>query len=130
MRELQAPALSEMPTRSVSAFESLHETFFLIISSPKRDKYPEGYPGDTLEGSPTGERVKVPKRTKVLWNCEKCATTFKDREKTCANCGHEKCDSCPRTSPAKTQKPEEEAAIQSVEQRMRNLDVSPQASAA
>ena len=130
MRELQALALSEMSTRSVSIPVFRLKISLLMMFSPKQEKYLGGYPGDTLEDSQSGEKVKIPRRSKSRWNCEKCATLFKDREKTCANCGHEKCDSCPRTSPAQKPKPEDEGAIRSVEERMRNLDVSPQASAA
>lgn len=66
----------------------------------------------------------------VTWNCEKCKTLFKDTEKTCGNCGHEKCDHCPRHLPQEAKPPLDEDAVKSVEERMTTLDVSPQASAA
>ena len=69
-------------------------------------------------------------RTHVRWNCEKCETLFKDTEKTCSNCGHEKCDGCPRQPSQKAQRTLDEDAVKSVEERMKTLDVSPQASAA
>ena len=93
----------------------------LTVSRPKKAKYPEGYPGDAGVS---------PSRTRPRYSCEKCDTKFKDNEETCSSCGHEKCDGCLRTSPTRTRKPGEEAAVQSVEERMRKLEVSPQASAA
>ena len=71
-----------------------------------------------------------PIRAHVRWKCEKCDTTFKDLENTCANCGHEKCDQCPRHPPETEEQPLDEEAVRSVEQRMKNMSVSPSASAA
>lgn len=97
---------------------------------PKTKKYSDGYPGDAEPTFPLSEREKRDIRTKVRWSCEQCETTFKDHEKTCGSCGHAKCDSCPRMPPPKTPKEQDAAAIKSLEERMKNLDVSPQASAA
>jgi len=105
-------------------------TTLLTYHSPKKEKYPEGYPGDTEQTFPLAQREMRPTRTKVRWNCEKCETTFKDHEKICKNCAHEKCDNCPRQPLQKVKRPLDEDAVKSVEERMRNLDVSPQASAA
>lgn len=55
---------------------------------------------------------------------------FKDTEKTCRNCGHEKCDECPRQPPKKVERTLDDDAVKSVEERMKSLDVSPHASAA
>ena len=105
---------------------SIHSPY-LTVTSPKKEKYPEGYPGDVDVAGVSGSS---PKRRKANWNCEKCDTPFKDPEKPCDSCGHVRCNNCPRGSPTKAQTPEEKAAIQAVEERMRRLDVSPQAPAA
>ena len=102
----------------------------LIISRPKLLKYPDGYPGDSEEMFPLARREMRPIRQRVRWNCEECKTTFKDLEKACANCGHEKCDGCPRHPPKKEKQLLDEAAVRSVEERMKSMSVSPQASAA
>lgn len=122
MRELPAHALCEMPSRAVSLPCCSTDVPWLTVIRPKKEKYPDGYPGD--------QGVTNPIRTKVNRKCGKCEITFQDEEQTCGNCGHEKCDSCPRAPPIKAQKPGDEAAVQSVEERMRNLEVSPQALAA
>ena len=69
-------------------------------------------------------------RTHVRWNCEKCEKLFKDAEKVCGNCGHEKCDDCPRYPPQKAKPSLDEDAVKRVEERMKKVDLSPQASAA
>lgn len=94
---------------------------------PKLNKYPEGYPGDSEQLYPLGRRELRPARTHVRWTCEKCDTMFKDHGKTCENCGHEKCDDCPRKPPKKVKKPLDPEAVKSVEERMKNLEVSPAA---
>lgn len=102
----------------------------LIHPRPKSDKYPEGYLGHTEETFPLARREMRSIRTHVRWNCEKCETLFKDTEKTCGNCGHEKCDGCPRYPPKRVGPTLDDDAVKSVEEKMRTLDVSPQASAA
>ena len=102
----------------------------LTSSRPKSDKYPAGYPGDTEETFPLAKRELKSIRTHVRWNCEKCERLFKDTEKFCGNCGHEKCDDCPRHPAQKSKPTPDEDAVRSVEERMKRLDVSPQASAA
>ena len=66
----------------------------------------------------------------MRWNCENCETLFTDTKKTCDNCGHEKCDECPRHPPMRVEGTLDDDAVKSVEEKMRRLDVSPQASAA
>ncbi|KAF6223843.1 hypothetical protein HO173_013174 [Letharia columbiana] len=97
---------------------------------PKSDKYLEGYPGDTEETFPLAKREMRSIRTHVRWNCEKCETLFQDTEKTCGHCGHEKCNECPRQPPKTVKRTLDDEAVKSVEERMKTLDVSPQASAA
>ena len=50
-----------------------------------------------------------------------------DKEAVCGNCGHEKCDTCPRKPPKKVKRPLNEDAVKSVEERMKNMEVSPAA---
>ena len=102
-----------------------------FFASPKSEKYTAGYPGDTEEtSSPSAKRELRDVRTHVRWNCEKCDTLFKDAENVCGNCGHEKCDDCPRQPPRKGKRTLDEDAVRSVEERMKSMDLSPQASAA
>ena len=71
-----------------------------------------------------------PIRTRVRWTCHSCTTIFKDLEKTCRSCGHERCDDCTREPPKTEDEPLDEAAIESVAEKMRQIEISPQASAA
>lgn len=130
MRELQAFALPHMPTRPVRQHIPSIRTSSLTPPRPKSDKHLEGYPGDTEETFPLAKREMRSIRTHVRWNCEKCETLFQDTEKTCGHCGHEKCDECPRQPPKTVKRTLDDEAVKSVEERMKTLDVSPQASAA
>lgn len=97
---------------------------------PESGISPGGGPADTEEAFPLAKREMRSTRTHVRWSCEKCDTMFKDTEKTCRNCGHEKCDECPRQPPKKVKRTLDDDAVKSVEERMKSLDVSPHASAA
>ena len=130
MRELQALALSEVPTRPVCQHITSTHTSSLTPPRPKSDKHPDGYPGDTEETFPLATREMRSIRTHVRWNCEKCERLFKDTEKICGNCGHEKCDECPRHPPKRAKGTLDNDAVKSVEERMKTLHVSPHASAA
>ena len=130
MRELQALALPQMSTRPVCQHLCSINRAMLISSRPKTAKYPTGYPGDQEETFPLAKRELKNVRAHVKWNCEKCETLFKDTEKTCRNCGHEKCENCPSHPPRKPKRTLDEDAVKSVEERMKTLDISPQASAA
>lgn len=95
---------------------------------PKTEKYPEGYPGDSDYNRVIRERHPI--RMHVRWTCHECDKTFKDLSRKCEGCGHERCDDCPR-HPPKREKPKlNPDAVKSVEERMRTMDLSPQASAA
>lgn len=98
----------------------------LTKASPKKEKYLKGYPGDTEQTQPETKST----RTKVRWICEKCESTFMDFQKFCGNCGHQKCNTCARRPPQIATRPLDEGEVKSVEERMKSLDVSPQASAA
>ncbi|KAI4156741.1 MAG: hypothetical protein L6R39_001050 [Caloplaca ligustica] len=94
----------------------------------KTDKYPSGYPGDTAPNEIIRERHPI--RVHVKWTCHECSQKFKDLSKKCEGCGHDRCDDCPR-HPPKREKPKlDPDAVKSVEERMKNLGLSPQASAA
>ncbi|MCJ1229229.1 hypothetical protein MMC12_005894 [Toensbergia leucococca] len=97
---------------------------------PKLSKHPNGYPGDREETYPLAERHLRTIRTRIRYTCHTCSTTFKEDEKLCASCGHERCDECPRSPPRRPPEGLDEEAVGSVEERMRRLDLSPQASAA
>ena len=46
-------------------------------------------------GVPAGERIERPIRMRVHRTCHRCQTMF-GHEKSCSNCGHARCKSCPR----------------------------------
>lgn len=130
VRELQSLALFYVPTRPVcQQITSVHISW-LTPPRPKSEKASEGSPGDTEETSPLAQREMKSIPTHVRWNCEKCETLFKDSEKICSNCGHEKCDECPRYPPKGVKPPLDDDAVKSVEEQMKSMQVSPHASAA
>lgn len=96
---------------------------------PKLDKYPHGYPGDTEEAFPLARRELRSIRTHVRWTCHECNTLFKDTETICAGCSHERCGDCPREPPTTKAEPLDEEAVQSIERKMKEIAISPQASA-
>ena len=103
--------------------------FTLTRQRPKLDKYPHGYPGDTDETFPLSRRELRSIRTHVRWTCHECKTLFKDTEKICGNCSHERCNYCSR-EPAETKKePLDEEAVKSIERKMKEMAISSQASA-
>lgn len=53
---------------------------------------------------------------------------FKDTERTCRNCSHERCAECSREPPEEEEQLDPDA-IASVERKLKELDVNPQASA-
>lgn len=97
---------------------------------PKLSKHPDGYPGDTEETYPLARRELREIRTHVRWTCHSCRTVFKDLEKTCRSCGHARCGDCPREPPESEKEPVDESVVESVAEKMRRIEISPQASAA
>ncbi|KAL8850389.1 MAG: hypothetical protein Q9221_004710 [Calogaya cf. arnoldii] len=94
---------------------------------PKKDKYPAGYPGDSDYDIAIRERHPI--RVHVRWTCHQCSKTFRDLSRKCEGCGHDRCDDCPR-NPPKREKPKlDPDAVKSVEERMRQMDITSQASA-
>ncbi len=100
----------------------------LTILRPKLAKYAEGYPGDKEETFPMAIRHHRDVRVHVRWTCEKCSTMFKDLEKICGKCGHERCNECTR-QPPKKEEGLDPAAVERIEKRMKEMDLSPHASA-
>lgn len=84
----------------------------------------------TMLHSASEKEMTMNIQSRVRWKCEKCQTLFKDTEKICSNCGHEKCDECPREPPEGFKPPPDDDAVKGVEERMKSLEVSPHASAA
>lgn len=73
---------------------------------PKRYKYPKGYPGDVtaVESSDDqydGKRKRVYRKTRgrVHYMCDQCQHDFRQGERICWNCNHERCDQCTRSPP-------------------------------
>ena len=106
------------------------QLFILIRDRPKLEKYSDGYPGDREEMYPLVTRYRKQIRVHVRWTCHTCQKSFKDHEKICAGCGHERCNECPRYPPKKAKKEFDEEVIRSVEEKLKNISLSPQASAA
>ncbi|KAL8678205.1 MAG: hypothetical protein Q9186_005423 [Xanthomendoza sp. 1 TL-2023] len=95
---------------------------------PKKEKYPAGYPGDSDYNAAVRERHPI--RVHVRWTCHQCSQTFQDLSRQCQGCGHDRCDDCPR-QPPKREKPKlDPDAVKKIEARMKEMDISPQASAA
>ncbi|KAL8897986.1 MAG: hypothetical protein Q9207_006927 [Kuettlingeria erythrocarpa] len=95
---------------------------------PKTGKYPSGYPGDDESTGVIRERHPI--RVHVRWTCHACSTTFKDLSKHCEGCGHDRCDECPRHPPKREKAKLDPDAVKSIEERMKTMGISPQASAA
>lgn len=95
----------------------------------KKKKWPDGYPGDAAasdtetdaEGLPAHqrpERIWRKPRMRIRWSCEQCNSLFMEKTKTCANCGHERCQSCVRIPPKKAKKEPDPAVLRSVEEKL------------
>ena len=95
------------------------------IHRPKTKKYPDGYPGDVEETFPLSQRALRPIRTRYRWTCHGCSTTFKEHEKKCRECEHERCEQCPRHPPKKSKPAPNPDVIKSLEEKMGRMMVSP-----
>ncbi|RAQ65474.1 hypothetical protein COH20_009088 [Aspergillus flavus] len=85
----------------------------------KLDKYPDGYPGDAEPPAEPPARTWKKPRLRVRYTCHKCSTMYRSGEKTCANCGQEKCSETIR-DPPKKQKPEPDPeVVRRVEERLK-----------
>lgn len=65
-----------------------------------------------------------PIRIHVRWECHQCSVPFKDTEKICRNCRHELCENCSREPPLEKDEQLDPEAVQSVEEKMKELAVS------
>ncbi|KAI4256013.1 MAG: hypothetical protein LQ352_002284 [Teloschistes flavicans] len=99
----------------------------LAYRTPKKDKYPEGYPGDSDYSTALRERHDI--RVHVRWTCHQCSKTFKDLSRTCEGCRHERCDECPRHPPKRDKPKLDPYALARIEGRMKE-DLSPQGASA
>ncbi|CAO1601513.1 hypothetical protein XANCAGTX0491_005168 [Xanthoria calcicola] len=103
----------------------------------------------TMSSRATGKQVSYrPAKQRVRRKCHQCETPFEGRALECLNCGHARCQACPREPPkkekypagypgdsdysaAKREKPKlEPDAVKSVEERMKKMEIAshPQAS--
>ena len=94
-----------------------------FTSRPKRNKYPDGYPGDAPgsggEGDPENTtRTYTRSRRKVRYSCHNCKTKFKVTELACQNCGHEKCPECPRVLPTKVEPEPDPEVVKRVQEKL------------
>ncbi|KAI4205354.1 MAG: hypothetical protein LQ350_000394 [Teloschistes chrysophthalmus] len=94
---------------------------------PKKDKYPEGYPGDSDYNAALRERHDI--RVHVRWTCHLCSKTFKDLSRKCEGCQHERCDECPRHPPKREKRKLDPDALARIEGRMKE-GLSPQGASA
>ncbi|KAI4106769.1 MAG: hypothetical protein L6R37_001971 [Teloschistes peruensis] len=99
----------------------------LTVSSHTKDKYPEGYPGDSDYNAALRERHDI--RVHVRWTCHLCSKTFKDLSRKCEGCQHERCDDCPRHPPKREKRRLDPDALARIEGRMKE-DLSPQGASA
>jgi RNA polymerase subunit RPABC4/transcription elongation factor Spt4 len=97
---------------------------------PDVSTHPEGSADDGEETVPIARREFKPIRMHVRWTCHACHTVFKDLERECRGCGHRRCDDCPREPPKEEEEPLDEAAVRKIADLMRNVNISPHASAA
>jgi hypothetical protein len=120
-------------TRKISPpplIEFHHVLIFTDVTSrPKRRKYPYGYPGDAPgsgdELDPaepqTSARTNSRRRIKVRYSCHNCQAKFKPTELTCQNCGHEKCNECPRVAPRKVEPEPDPEVVRRVQEKLQAL---------
>lgn len=102
----------------------------LMTTRPKLSKYSEGYPGDSEERFAPSRRELKTIRVHVRWTCHTCQTVFKDLEKQCRTCGHDRCDKCVREPPEEEEESLDEAAVEKISDMIRNVNIAPQAPAA
>lgn len=124
---MRTRSMPEMSTRAVGTL--LHtSTTLLTHNRPKKDKYPAGYPGDSDYSVATRERHPI--RVHVRWTCHQCSKTFRDLSRRCEGCGHDRCDECPRQPPKREKAKLDPEAVRKIDERMKEVNISPSASAA
>ncbi|EEH49406.2 uncharacterized protein PADG_05485 [Paracoccidioides brasiliensis Pb18] len=91
---------------------------------PKLHKYPDGYPGDAEPPVVPLERVwRKPKR-RVRWTCHNCSKLFKNGDKICSHCQHDRCKDCIRDPPKKIKPEPDPEILRRVEERLSKVLIS------
>lgn len=101
----------------------------LTVPSAKKNKYPDGYPGDA-PSSDTSRPVK--------FACHKCTKIFpavphpstpegiafiESGPLNCVRCNHAKCDECPRAAPQKVEPTPDPEVLKSVQAKLSALNI-------
>ncbi|KAF1985024.1 hypothetical protein K402DRAFT_116598 [Aulographum hederae CBS 113979] len=94
----------------------------------KKEKWVNGYPGDVTasesegegekENMPQVQRVMRKPRMRVRWLCEDCGVVFTEEQTKCKDCGHTRCEGCPRRPPRKSTVDQD---LRSLESRLHDL---------
>ncbi|KAL8953413.1 MAG: hypothetical protein Q9222_000726 [Ikaeria aurantiellina] len=125
---LKSLTISSRATGKQISYKPATQRVRRTCHKPKTAKYPAGYPGDS--GSNVAIRERHPIRTHVRWTCHECSKVFQDLSRKCEGCGHERCDDCPRRPPKRQKAKPDPDALRMVEERLKTMEMSPQASAA
>ncbi|KKK13334.1 hypothetical protein ARAM_002002 [Aspergillus rambellii] len=88
---------------------------------PKLDKYPDGYPGDVEPPVEPPARTWKRPRQRVRYTCHLCPTIYRSGEKSCPNCGQEKCAETIRDPPKKQKLEPDPEIVQRVEERLAGI---------
>lgn len=84
--------------------------------SPKKDKYPYGYPGDAFGAK------SIPH-----CRCHECYAKFPpgaDNGTVCLKCSHKKCDNCARMKPQKVEPGPDPDVVKSVQEKIAAMNIS------
>ena len=68
----------------------LRSRFANLETSPKPNKYPDGYPGDVEPPVEMPARSWRKPRQRVRYTCHRCSTIYRSGEQYCSNCGQQK----------------------------------------
>lgn len=95
----------------------------------KRDKWPDGYPGDVIPPEPERtERQWRKQRVRVRWTCHECQKVFVAGQDQCANCSHTRCSDCERDPPPRERGEFSDEAVQSVREKLANVGLTTESS--
>ena len=86
--------------------------------------------GDEGQTYPLARRQYKEILQRVRWRCHACHTIFKGPETECRACGQERGEESTREPPEEEEAPVDEAAVERIAARMKNVNISPQAPAA
>ncbi|KAI1973352.1 hypothetical protein LOZ53_002940 [Ophidiomyces ophidiicola] len=90
----------------------------------KKDKYPDGYPGDAEPPFEPPERVWRKPRRRIRWTCDSCSSLFAFGEKVCSKCQHERCKDCIRDPPKKIKPEPDPELLRRVEEKLAAMNMS------